>query len=744
MNNMKKHLTPVILVFLLCKKGGNMTLEELEILIKTKIEDAKPQITKMLNQVKGAVNNSRKEIQSAVNITKQIAPQVANSVNTAAKYMNVYNNSISSATKQEELLINKIQQKKKLLENAITPELNDNQIKEKIENKLSKLKSKEIFNPDDISDLKISGILEIKGFKTQKGVFNKVSKQLEMQTEPIQKRESTGLNKLQEDYFSGKATYDDVKAYKGQEKLNTEIDKSIQKQNIFTAISRKLYAILDSLKLKFTQIKGGIQENISKQNQHSSVISKMKSMFKGSSVILERMKSGLQQTSSISQRIVNKVKNVGGGFKTGLKHVLKYAMALFSLRGIYSVLSNSARSWLSSQNSAAKQMTANIEYMKYAMGSAFAPVIQYIINLVYKLMKAIQSVVYALTGVNIFAKASAKSYNAMANSARKAKKETQSLADIDEIHNIQKDNSNSDTGATTPNMDLSKLGDMSGGILNSLKNGDWGSIGSIIAQRLNETLGKIPWDGIQNGAKKIANNITNFLNSFISTANWNLVGNTLAQGLNTAIYFLYTFITTFNWSQFGTAIGTSISGFIQNIDWATAGQLFGEGVKGIFNTISSIIENIDWVAVGEAVKTFIQNIDWAGIWEAVKQTIKSAIGAVDGILTGLFGENTATIIEAIATAIAIVVAALWTYNAVMTAISIIQLVVNAGLLPIIGIFLAIVVAIAAVVAIGIALYKNWDKITSGAKKLWTNIKPVFQKIGDFIGKIFKRNNKWIY
>ena len=69
-------------------------------------------------------------------------------------------------------------------------------------------------------------------------------------------------------------------------------------------------------------------------------------------------------------------------------------------------------------------------------GSVFAPVIQFVTNLVYQLMKAIQSVAYALTGVNIFAKASASSYAGMAGSASKAKKETQSLAGIhSEINN---------------------------------------------------------------------------------------------------------------------------------------------------------------------------------------------------------------------------------------------------------------------------------------------------------------------
>lgn len=75
----------------------------------------------------------------------------------------------------------------------------------------------------------------------------------------------------------------------------------------------------------------------------------------------------LNGMSNSANKMKNQIKQMSTGFKTGLGHVLKYAGALFSLRSIYSVLRNSASSWLSSQNAGAKQLSANIEYMKYAM-----------------------------------------------------------------------------------------------------------------------------------------------------------------------------------------------------------------------------------------------------------------------------------------------------------------------------------------------------------------------------------------
>ena len=66
--------------------------------------------------------------------------------------------------------------------------------------------------------------------------------------------------------------------------------------------------------------------------------------------------------------------------------------------------------------------------------------------------------------------------------------------------------------------------------------------------------------------------------------------------------------------------------------------------------------------------------------------------------------------------------------------SIISLVGTIG--PVIGGALAtaapIVAVIAAIVAVGVLLYKNWDTIKAKAQKLWANVQSVFSQIGAFI------------
>ena len=241
------------------------------------------------------------------------------------------------------------------------------------------------------------------------------------------------------------------KEYQNLSKEATKLEQQI------TSINSKL----NETKQQYNQIAMQIQEVSSKQGIWGNAINKIKnsmSSLKGSS---DNIKKSFSQIPNITNKINTKITQIGKGLKQGLGHVLRYAGALFSLQTIYSALSSSANAWLSSQNQAAKQLNANIEYMQYAMGSALAPIIQFVTNLVYKLMKAIQSVAYALTGVNIFANASADAYSSMADSAKEANKQTKQLAGVhSEINNISSNDSNSGGGGSgnvAPSIDLSEV-----------------------------------------------------------------------------------------------------------------------------------------------------------------------------------------------------------------------------------------------------------------------------------------------
>lgn len=427
--------------------------------------------------------------------------------------------------------------------------------------------------------------------------------------------------------------------------MDTTVNNALGNNKDFTALNnqaQKLYTEIEmynkqlsEAKNKMTQLKQEINQTAISQGKLTSFFSGFKQKIDQVKPSISKMKDSFKGLPKITQNITNNIKGMGTGLKNGLGHVLKYAMALFSLRGIYSILSGCANAWLSSQNAGAKQLSENINYMKYAMGSALAPVIQFVTNLVYQLMKAIQSVAYALTGVNIFAKASAKSYSAMAGSAKKAKQETKQLAGVhDEINNVQSNN-NSDNGSgegSAPSFDLSKINNTPNSIIEAIKKGDWYQVGVELGNKLNEAMNNIPWDKIQNTARNIGTNIAQFLNGFIATTNWSQVGNTFAQGLNTIIYFGYSFITTFDWKKFGSAISESINGFFKNVDWKAIGETCTEGINGLLDVIIGALSNLEWGSIVDALINYFEGIDFSVVTNKFFEMLGTSLGSFAKLL----------------------------------------------------------------------------------------------------------------
>ena len=476
------------------KEGEKMTIEEIEIIVTAKVEEA----LQKFKEIAPTIQKSVKQAQEA--FSKVDTKVMTNKLHQAVNFMKKKMQDLKKSSRNNELSIKVNNQDAKKQITQIEKEIDS--LQKKITGRQMKLN---VINPqiDKIVD-------DTRKSVTPEGI------------NPNDKAMDTTVNNA-------------LESNKGFTSLNS------QAQKLYTEI--EIYnKQLSEAKNKMSQLKQEINQTATTQNKLGSFFSVFKQKTEQVKNNMSNMKNSFKSLPKVTQNIYNNIKGMGAGLKSGLGNVLKYATALFSLRSIYSALSGSANAWLSSQNSQAKQLSANIEYMKYAMGSVFAPVIQYVTNLVYSLMKAVQSLVYAFSGVNIFAKATASS---MKNASGSAKQTSKSLSSVhSEINNVS-DNKNGNTSGT-PNIDLSEVDKTPNKIIDAIKNGNWNEIGKMLGEKLNNAMSKIPWDKIQNTSRNIASGIAKTLNGFIGTTNWNQVGNTFAQGLNTAIYFAYTVVTTFD------------------------------------------------------------------------------------------------------------------------------------------------------------------------------------------------------
>lgn len=443
----------------------------------------------------------------------------------------------------------------------------------------------------------------------------------------------------------------------------------------------------------------------------------------------------MNEMSGITVKIKNQVKQWSSGLKNGLGHVLKYAGALFSLQSIYSTLSGCARSWLSSQNAGAKQLSANIEYMKYAMGSAFAPVIQYVTGLIYQLMKAIQSVVYALFRVNIFAKASASSYASMAGSAKKAKEESKQLAGVhDEINNVQS-NDSSDSGSggsSSPSFDLSGIENQMSPLAQKLYDffkplvDSWNKYGPALVEQIKTTAGQVTTliSAVWGSFEKIITNGTVYTSLELILA---IIGN-IAEA----------FANAWNYNGNGDAIVQNLANAFNNLLTAINNVVQSEGFQNWLNNcsdkfrvISEKLAEIDWQPLVDALSNIGQNIGTlaldilSGLVDIFKWLVKNPI--VAEIILGI-----AVAIGVLSTAYGI-----WaTVTGILTAVS---TALNIAILPLIAI-IAGIIAIIALIVVAImnwdsiirALKVTWDWIKQKAIEIWNNIKLFFVNLWNSI------------
>lgn len=503
--------------------------------------------------------------------------------------------------------------------------------------------------------------------------------------------------------------------------MDMTVDNALKSNKDFTSLNsqaQKLYTEIEmynrqlsEAKSKMAQLNQETNKTAITQNKLSSFFGAFKQKIEQAKPSISNIKNSFKGLPKLTQNITNNIKGMGTGVKNGLGHILKYAMALFSLRSVYSVLSSCAQSWLSSQNAGAKQLSANINYMKYAMGSAFAPVIQYVTGLVYQLMKAIQSVVYALFRVNIFAKASASSYASMAGSAKKAKNETKQLAGVhDEINNVQSnDNSDSGSGGASPSFDLSGIDNQMSALSQKLYDffkplvDSWNKYGPALVEQIKTTAGQVTGliSAVWGSFEKIITNGTVY----------SILENILAIIGNIAEAYSNAWKYEGNGDTIIQTMADMLNSILNTIREITASEDFQKFLNGVSNAFSGIL-------------TFIKPVldDFLSLIKPLSEIALSIAGDIlNSIGNALkwIGDNeiAVTILESLAIAIGLVVAGIKLYNFVQSGALVATLKHTAALIaqgiawvaanwPI----LLIVAAITAVITIIILCVKHWDTI----------------------------------
>ena len=229
------------------------------------------------------------------------------------------------------------------------------------------------------------------------------------------------------------ATFQDLQnTYGSLEKLGTEFDRALTKQNAIEQKVAQTKYRYDEINAKVSEYKQKI-ENVKIEKQVADV-EKLKSEFN----------------------------SVGSSIQGAVKHVARLALGIFGIRSAFMFLRR-ASSDLASYD---QQYATNLEYIRYALTQMIAPVLQWIVKLAATLLGYINAIMQAWFGINLFSRGSAKNFQKMkagAGGVAKAVKEIKKqLAGFDEI-NMLTDQSDSGAGGgggaggAIPDFDLSAM-----------------------------------------------------------------------------------------------------------------------------------------------------------------------------------------------------------------------------------------------------------------------------------------------
>lgn len=367
--------------------------------------------------------------------------------------------------------------------------------------------------------------------------------------------------------------------------------------------------------------------------------------------------SGISKSSKSSNNMLNK----------GFKNILKYGLGIRSIYALINKLRTAVKEgfenlaqYSAPVNESLSMLKSSFTQLKNSLATAFAPIVTTIAPLLKMLIDMIsQAATYVgmfiatLTGAGTFTKAIAvqedyaESLNKTGSAAKKA---AGALAKFDDLDVLSQSGSGS-SGTGTNEVPVSdmfeevSIPDNVKNIVDWIKDmwadSDFTELGSFLGERLKDGLDNIPWDSIQENARKIGESLATLINGAVETDGLGYtIGNTLAQGVNTAFNFLNSFVHTLHWESIGLFIADSLNGLLKNIDWDLIYDTFVTGAQGLGDAINSFTQNLDWEAVSNTISnfvntfvdtiyTFITTVDWAELGSKLGTTISDAWTGID-------------------------------------------------------------------------------------------------------------------
>lgn len=426
------------------------------------------------------------------------------------------------------------------------------------------------------------------------------------------------------------------------------------------------------------------KNNISGLNAEIQSLENSKNGMEDKANSIKNIRDASEKASKSIRKMGDSAKKSSGGFKVGLKTMLKYVFGVQSLIALINKLRSSMVEGLKNlaqfndgvnpTNTALSNLKSALTQLKNSFAVAFAPILTVIepiltrlISLLSTAMNYVGQFFAALTGASTFKKAIkvqenyAKSLNGTAAAAKKAKG---SLASIDELNNQSKQDSSGAGGTVSPN-DMfevspieSKIAGLAGklkSILDPIRESLQNWFKNIDFQPLIDSFEKLktsiePLAGnIGKGLLWLLENVLEPLGSFVIKdalpAFFNLLASAV-EACNKAFEVISPYLNEI-WNEvfapFAAFLGETFVGILNDVSqfFSDMGDMFvekSEEIGTIFEFLKTVLDlvSIKWKvciqAMSGQLKPFLTMVK--NIISHVIDILSGLIKFITGVLTG--------------------------------------------------------------------------------------------------------------
>ena len=456
------------------------------------------------------------------------------------------------------------------------------------------------------------------------------------------------------------------KAVENLEKLPGVMNKITPKhlENV-ARVSNQLATALTPLSDKLGQIGQGMSALSQLADKYGVSVTKVHNYtkqthnrFKALGSVLNVVKKAFRGVGDSSKNFSKAAVKQLGSVHSKIKQV---GLSLLGTRTLFTAVRKAVSEYMTMD----QELTDSISNAWRALGAQLAPAIEYVIYLFTQLIRVIYSIIKALTGVDLIARANAKAMAAWGKSSKDTLGQLQKFDDL----NVAEfdDGSGDDKLIDLEEIDLSPIQwiiDATLKIKEALKEafdtGEWYGVGDALADGINIAMEKLNFDWIEEKLSKVFSEAGSFLNGIFENLDWSSLG-TLISDIYKLPYDMGTqLFTSINWTALGAGISSAIAStdfagmagsivdlvssiglglqeaFLQ-IDFNMVANKFSEALKQTLSKTTDLINAIKWEKLGAKIRETIVNIDWAGIISELMSTIQGVISGAGGFLDGLFG-----------------------------------------------------------------------------------------------------------